>query len=40
VLAGRVVGVKPEYDDCARLAREHNIPLQQVIEEARKKQAE
>jgi len=34
-LAGRVVSVKPEYEDCARLAREHNVPLQDVIDRAR-----
>lgn len=33
-LDGRVVSVKPEYDDCARLARENNIPLRDVIEHA------
>lgn len=32
---GRVLSVKPEYDDCARLASEHNLPLEQVTERAR-----
>lgn len=34
-LAGRVVSVKPEFDDCARLAREHSVPLQVIIDAAR-----
>lgn len=34
VLGGRVVSVKPEFEDCARLAREHQIPLQWVSEAA------
>ena len=24
----------PEYEDCARLAREHNVPLQRVMQTA------
>ena len=24
----------PEYEDCARLAREHNVPLQRVMQAA------
>ena len=39
VLDGRVVSVKPEYDDCARLAREHRVPLEQVLEAARSAKA-
>jgi uncharacterized protein (DUF111 family) len=35
ILHGVVVSVKPEYDDCARLAREHHVPLQEVIQAAR-----
>jgi hypothetical protein len=34
-LEGRVVSVKPEYDDCARLARAHDVPVTFVMEEAR-----
>jgi len=34
-LGGRVLNVKPEYEDCARLASEHNLPLEQVTERAR-----
>lgn len=40
VLDGRVVSVKPEYEDCARLAREHDVPLQDVIARARDLPAE
>lgn len=36
LLDGRIVGIKPEYEDCARLAREHNVPLQDVIDLARR----
>ena len=36
MLEGHVVGVKPEFDDCARLAREQGIPLEEVLAEARK----
>lgn len=35
ILAGRVVSVKPEYEDCARLARQHKVPLERVVEAAR-----
>lgn len=34
-LAGRIVSVKPEFEDCARLAREHGVPLQDVLDRAR-----
>lgn len=34
-LGGRVLSVKPEYEDCAHLATEHNVPLEQVTERAR-----
>ena len=27
----RVLHIAPEYEDCARIAREHNLPLQQVM---------
>ena len=36
-LAGRIVSAKPEYEDCARLAREHDVPLQDVIDHARRR---
>lgn len=32
---GRVISIKPEYEDCARLAREYGLPLNQVVEAAR-----
>jgi len=35
ILEERVCNAKPEYDDCARLAREHGIPLRQVLLDAR-----
>jgi len=34
IVAGEVVSIKPEYEDCARLAREHHLPLETVIEAA------
>ncbi len=36
ILQGRVVSVKPEYDDCARLAREHHVPLQDIVQAAQR----
>ena len=36
VLDGEVVRVKPEFDDCARLAREHQVPLSSIIEAAQR----
>jgi len=36
-LAGQVISVKPEYEDCARLAREHGVPLQDIIDHARRR---
>lgn len=33
---GRILHVAPEYDDCRKLAVERNIPLQQVMDEARR----
>lgn len=36
ILQGKVVSIAPEYDDCARLAREAGVPLAQVMEEARR----
>jgi uncharacterized protein (DUF111 family) len=29
-LPGGGCRIKPEYEDCARLAREHDVPAQQV----------
>jgi uncharacterized protein (TIGR00299 family) protein len=34
-LAGECVAVAPEYEDCARIAREQGIPLQRVLEATR-----
>ena len=31
---GRILHVAPEYEDCRRLAEEHHVPLQRVIQEA------
>jgi uncharacterized protein (DUF111 family) len=36
LLGGQVVSAKPEYEDCAMLAREHGLPLDQVLEAARR----
>jgi uncharacterized protein (TIGR00299 family) protein len=36
----KVINVKPEYDDCKRIALEHNVPLKTVMEEARAKAIE
>jgi hypothetical protein len=36
LLAGRPVAAAPEYDDCARLAAEAGVALQQVMEAARR----
>ena len=27
---GKVVSSTPEYEDCARIAREHNVPLKEI----------
>lgn len=35
LLDGEVVGCKPEYEDCARIARQKGLPLQQVIDTSR-----
>ncbi len=34
-LDGQLLGIKPEYEDCARIAREHALPLEMVVNEAR-----
>lgn len=31
---GFLLGAKPEYEDCARLAREHGVPVRVVVEDA------
>lgn len=31
---GRLLGVKPEYDDCERLAQQHDVPVRVVVEDA------
>jgi uncharacterized protein (DUF111 family) len=36
-LSGKPLQVKPEFDDCERLAREAGVPIQQVFEEAKTK---
>lgn len=36
LLQGVVVSISPEYDDCARLAREADVPLAQVMDDARR----
>ncbi len=33
---GRIIDVMPEYDDCARIARETGVPLREVQDEARR----
>ena len=35
ILNGQVISIKPEFEDCARLARENQISLDRVIEAAR-----
>ncbi len=35
LVGGTVVSAKPEYDDCAALARQHGLPLRQVTEMVR-----
>lgn len=35
LLDGKVVSIKPEYEDCARLAQEQHLPLQVIIDAAR-----
>jgi uncharacterized protein (DUF111 family) len=36
ILDGEVVAASPEYDDRARLAAEHDVPLGEVVESARR----
>jgi len=31
---GRILHVSPEFEDCRRLAEQHNVPLQRIIQEA------
>lgn len=33
--AGAVVNAQPEYEDCAALAKQHGVPLKQVIDAAK-----
>lgn len=33
-LYNEIIGVKPEYEDCWRLARKHNLPLRTIVEAA------
>ncbi len=35
LLGGAVISIKPEHDDCARLARAEGIPLETVVQAAR-----
>lgn len=35
LLDGAPVSIKPEHDDCARIAREHGVPLDAVVNQAR-----
>ncbi|MHB1318294.1 MAG: nickel pincer cofactor biosynthesis protein LarC2 [Anaerolineae bacterium] len=35
-LDGQLLSVKPEYEDCARIAREHTLSLEAVVNEARR----
>jgi len=32
---GRIVHITPEYEDCKRLAAQHNVPLKRIMDEAR-----
>jgi pyridinium-3,5-bisthiocarboxylic acid mononucleotide nickel chelatase len=32
---GVTISIKPEHDDCARIAREQGLPLEQVVNQAR-----
>jgi len=33
-VSGRILHVSPEFEDCRRLAEQHNVPLQRIIHEA------
>ncbi len=35
-IAGKVRDITPEYEDCKRIAREHNLPVKDVYEEAKR----
>jgi hypothetical protein len=39
-VSGAVANVSPEYEDCRRIAREHRVPLKQVMQEAMRAWAE
>ncbi|MFO7916533.1 MAG: nickel insertion protein [Anaerolineae bacterium] len=34
ILAGRVVSAKPEFQECAALARQHGVPLRRIMDAA------
>ena len=36
IVEGKIIKSKPEYEDCARLARENNIPIKNVYEDINK----
>jgi uncharacterized protein (DUF111 family) len=36
LLNGVALSAAPEYEDCARIAREHGIPLRQVMDAAKR----
>lgn len=36
LIDGRVAAAKPEYDDCARLAREQHVPLHEILDAVRR----
>lgn len=35
LLGDKIISIKPEYEDCARLAQEQHLPLQVIIDTAR-----
>lgn len=35
-LGDKIIKAIPEYDDCRRLAQEHNVPISQVYEEVKR----
>ena len=36
MIGQEIVKISPEYEDCRRAAREHNVPLQAVFDAARR----